>query len=96
MFLWYIVYGHPLHKTPPQSRVSDNTLTELPAESETPMPPDGFPTESIPATDRNSDVDPKANPSSKADEIGQYVSDQGTEKNPQTGTSSISTQRMRI
>lgn len=84
MFLWYIVYGHPLHKTPPQSRVSDNTLTELAAESETPMPPDGCPTESVPATDRNSDVDPKTNPSSKADEIGQYVSDQGTEKNPQT------------
>ncbi|XP_073503906.1 general transcription factor 3C polypeptide 1 [Phyllobates terribilis] len=78
MFLWYIVYGHPSHKTQQQPKITDpNPLTECIAECETPGPPDSCPTDCTPATEGTSD--PKTHPSSKADDLVQYVSDQGAE-----------------
>ncbi|XP_075686174.1 general transcription factor 3C polypeptide 1 isoform X2 [Rhinoderma darwinii] len=80
MFLWYIVYGHPAHKTQPHPKITDNN-TERPGEFENSMPPDRCSSDNTPATESTKGVDPNMHPSCKADEILQYVSEQGTEQN---------------
>ncbi|XP_069839754.1 general transcription factor 3C polypeptide 1 [Dendropsophus ebraccatus] len=73
MFLWYIVYGHPCYKTQQQPKTNDDTITESTAECKNSIPPDGCPIEST------SGGGPKRH-RSKADELSQYMSDQGTEQ----------------
>ncbi|KAG8558455.1 hypothetical protein GDO81_017001 [Engystomops pustulosus] len=79
MFLWYIVYGHPLRKTQQQSTGTDsNTGTSN-------MPPDSHPTEDgNPASGSTAGVGTNLHPSSKTEEVLQYVSEGGTEQSTET------------
>ncbi|XP_056392115.1 general transcription factor 3C polypeptide 1 [Hyla sarda] len=78
MFLWYIVYGHPYRKTQQQQNTeNNNTQTETTTGCENTMPPGDCP------IDATSDLDPKTHPN-KADEMVQYMPDQGTEQSTET------------
>ncbi|XP_071976894.1 general transcription factor 3C polypeptide 1 isoform X2 [Engystomops pustulosus] len=79
MFLWYIVYGHPLRKTQQQSTGTDSNA------GTSTMPPDSHPTEDgNPASGSTAGVGTNLHPSSKTDEVLQYVSEGGTEQSTET------------
>ncbi|XP_063790294.1 general transcription factor 3C polypeptide 1 isoform X2 [Pseudophryne corroboree] len=85
-FLWYIVYGHPSHKTEQQQKTCDNSppSDNTAEKSENVTPLVCHSTDNIPNTESNLCTDVSADPSSKAGNMEEYLSDHGTEQHTET------------